>query len=34
MAGKIETITVIIMEQNEIKMIELIFISEGILLKK
>ena len=33
-AGKIETITVIIIEQIDIKMIEIGFISYGILLKK
>jgi hypothetical protein len=33
-AGKIETKTVIKIEQNEIKSIELIFISDGIVLKK
>ena len=34
MAGKIETSTVIIIEQNEIIRIEKKLISEGILLKK
>ena len=34
MAGKIETIIVIIIEQLEIKKIDVGFISEGILLKK
>ena len=33
-AGKIDTITVDIIEQKEIKIIDLVSISEGILLKK